>query len=337
VNTLATVIDHVAYDSFGRIANETTPVNGDRYKFAGREFDTSRSLYFVGVGGFDASTGRFFSRPPLGHYQEASSRIIVKANRPTANDQHSNDSARRGEDSRETGSRLATNEWYSIGGGVLGTAVGVGVGYGGAVFLLGMFPPVALTVGAIGVGILVGGCFTSLSTLYVHQCNESGIPLSNSGAFWTSFGAASISSAIATFAITWGQAPIGPGSTFNSWGSWTPFSTGGTYAQAMGGFIPASGASASGSTIVNGAASTASAAAAIYLTNPSTISNSSTSHGLEGPSAPIDGTIDPRLIDYQTSKSYCFGPWGDIGIGTTDTIVSHRDFIQYQYRQSSQS
>ncbi len=39
VNTSGTELDHVVYDSFGNIVTETNAANGDRFKFAGMEYD----------------------------------------------------------------------------------------------------------------------------------------------------------------------------------------------------------------------------------------------------------------------------------------------------------
>ncbi len=35
-STSGTVINHVAYDGFGRVVSESSPANGDRFKFTGR-------------------------------------------------------------------------------------------------------------------------------------------------------------------------------------------------------------------------------------------------------------------------------------------------------------
>ncbi len=41
-----TSLDHVVYDSFGNIVTETNPSNGDRFKFAGMEYDTAVGQYY---------------------------------------------------------------------------------------------------------------------------------------------------------------------------------------------------------------------------------------------------------------------------------------------------
>ncbi len=45
-NTAGTVIDHVTYDSFGRVTSESNPSAGDRFKFTGRELDAETGLQY---------------------------------------------------------------------------------------------------------------------------------------------------------------------------------------------------------------------------------------------------------------------------------------------------
>jgi RHS repeat-associated protein len=40
MNNSDSIIDHIDYDAFGVVTNETSPSNGDRYKFTGREYDS---------------------------------------------------------------------------------------------------------------------------------------------------------------------------------------------------------------------------------------------------------------------------------------------------------
>jgi RHS repeat-associated protein len=66
VNTSGTVIDHVAYNAYGTVTSETNSANGDRFKFAGREFDAAINLYYNRRRYYDAVTGRFISEDPSG-------------------------------------------------------------------------------------------------------------------------------------------------------------------------------------------------------------------------------------------------------------------------------
>ena len=46
VNATGALIDHIDYDSFGRVLAETNAAFGDRFKFAGREYDEVSGLYY---------------------------------------------------------------------------------------------------------------------------------------------------------------------------------------------------------------------------------------------------------------------------------------------------
>ncbi len=65
-NPSGQVIDHVKYDSFGRVLYESQPTNGDRFKFTAREFDSATGLYYYRARYYDAAIGRFISEDPIG-------------------------------------------------------------------------------------------------------------------------------------------------------------------------------------------------------------------------------------------------------------------------------
>ena len=49
-STSGGTLDHIVYDSFGNIVTETNATNGDRFKFAGMEYDSTRSSTTTGRG-----------------------------------------------------------------------------------------------------------------------------------------------------------------------------------------------------------------------------------------------------------------------------------------------
>ncbi len=61
-----TVIDHIAYDSYGNLASETSAASGDRFKFAGREYDAAIGLYYNRARYYDSATGRFIAQDKSG-------------------------------------------------------------------------------------------------------------------------------------------------------------------------------------------------------------------------------------------------------------------------------
>ena len=65
-NSLGTVIDHLSYDSYGSPLSESSPANGDRFKFTGREYDAAAGLYDYRARVYLAAAGRFATQDPKG-------------------------------------------------------------------------------------------------------------------------------------------------------------------------------------------------------------------------------------------------------------------------------
>ena len=59
-------LDHIVYDSFGNILTETNATNGDRFKFAGMEYDSVTGQYYDRARDYDSAIGRFLSLDPKG-------------------------------------------------------------------------------------------------------------------------------------------------------------------------------------------------------------------------------------------------------------------------------
>jgi RHS repeat-associated protein len=66
LNNSNTLIDGLVYDAFGNVTNETSPSNGDRYAFTGRERDVETGLQYNRARWYDPSTGRWITQDPLG-------------------------------------------------------------------------------------------------------------------------------------------------------------------------------------------------------------------------------------------------------------------------------
>jgi RHS repeat-associated protein len=60
------VLDTITYDPFGGVASESGPSYGDRYKYTGREYDSTSQLQYSRARYYDGSTGRWLSEDPLG-------------------------------------------------------------------------------------------------------------------------------------------------------------------------------------------------------------------------------------------------------------------------------
>jgi RHS repeat-associated protein len=66
VSSAGSAIDHVIYDSFGSVTSETNAGNGDRFKYAGMERDSSTEEYFDQSRWYGPATGRFLIQDSLG-------------------------------------------------------------------------------------------------------------------------------------------------------------------------------------------------------------------------------------------------------------------------------
>jgi RHS repeat-associated protein len=59
------VLDTVNYDGFGNILSESSPTNGDRFKYTSREWDKTTSLQFNRARYYDPNAGRWIAEDPL--------------------------------------------------------------------------------------------------------------------------------------------------------------------------------------------------------------------------------------------------------------------------------
>jgi RHS repeat-associated protein len=64
LDNAGTVIDHITYDSFGRIINQTNPIEL-RFAYTGREWDGETGQYYYRARYYDPSVGRFISEDPI--------------------------------------------------------------------------------------------------------------------------------------------------------------------------------------------------------------------------------------------------------------------------------
>ena len=60
------ILNHLEYDSFGRLISQTDPAVADRFGFTGREYDPELALYYYRARSYDPHLGRFTSQDPLG-------------------------------------------------------------------------------------------------------------------------------------------------------------------------------------------------------------------------------------------------------------------------------
>jgi RHS repeat-associated protein len=84
-NPTGGVLDTVNYDSFGNILSESSPTNGDRFKFTAREFDTLIGIQFSRARYYDSASGRWLTTDPIRFAGGDSNLYRYVANEPTEN------------------------------------------------------------------------------------------------------------------------------------------------------------------------------------------------------------------------------------------------------------
>jgi RHS repeat-associated protein len=74
----STALDTIAYDAFGNLTSESTPANGDRYKYTGREWDAAVGLQYNRARYYNPANGRWISQDPLGLLPDANEYRYVR-------------------------------------------------------------------------------------------------------------------------------------------------------------------------------------------------------------------------------------------------------------------
>ncbi len=97
VSSTGTALDHVVYDSFGNIVTETSASNGDRFKFAGMEFDAAIAQYYDHARWYGAGLGRFSSLDPTGFSAGDANLYRYVGDGPTEGTDPTGDSESRGD------------------------------------------------------------------------------------------------------------------------------------------------------------------------------------------------------------------------------------------------
>ena len=66
IDNQGTVLNHITYDSFGQVTNQSNPTAYFRFGYTGRELDQESGQYFYRARYYDPSVGRFISEDPIG-------------------------------------------------------------------------------------------------------------------------------------------------------------------------------------------------------------------------------------------------------------------------------
>jgi RHS repeat-associated protein len=65
VSPTGTVLDTLTYDAYGSILSESSPSNGDRFKYAGGQYDSGLGIYFIDDRWYTPTDGRWWSPDPM--------------------------------------------------------------------------------------------------------------------------------------------------------------------------------------------------------------------------------------------------------------------------------
>ena len=93
VSSSGSELDHVVYDSFGNILTESHATSGDRFKFAGMEYDSLTVQYYDRARYFDSAAGTFVTLDPLGFASGSQNLYNYVGNDPTNADDPTGEAA----------------------------------------------------------------------------------------------------------------------------------------------------------------------------------------------------------------------------------------------------
>ena len=63
---ITAIVNHLTYNAFGEITDQTAPTVNHRFAFTGREWDEDAGLYYYRARWYDPELGRFLSEDPIG-------------------------------------------------------------------------------------------------------------------------------------------------------------------------------------------------------------------------------------------------------------------------------
>lgn len=83
VDSDSNIQNHLSYDSFGNITNQTHPEVNFRFGYTGREWDAETGQYFYRARYYDSAVGRFLSEDPIGFEARDTNLYRYVGNSPT--------------------------------------------------------------------------------------------------------------------------------------------------------------------------------------------------------------------------------------------------------------
>jgi len=85
VSASGTELDHIVYDSFGKVVTETNASNGDRFKYAGMQYNSPAGEYFDNARWYNSASGKFVALDPTGFSAGDTNLYRYVGNEPTDN------------------------------------------------------------------------------------------------------------------------------------------------------------------------------------------------------------------------------------------------------------
>jgi len=165
VSTSGTELDHIVYDSFGNIVTETDASNGDRFKFAGMQYDATTGQYYDHARWYGPATGRFLASDPTGFAAGDSNlyRYVGNSSTNTTDASGRNDATAIGMNFQANAQLMAQIGMLAVGAlgsiqagvGTIMTGVGTVATGLGAALLIPVAPVIGVGVAVVGVGALV--------------------------------------------------------------------------------------------------------------------------------------------------------------------------------------
>ena len=83
LSTSGSVLDHIVYDTYGKLVSESNASNGDRYKYTGAEYQSDSGLQYNEARWYDTRTGRWLTADPKGFAAGDSNLYRYVENDPT--------------------------------------------------------------------------------------------------------------------------------------------------------------------------------------------------------------------------------------------------------------
>jgi RHS repeat-associated protein len=172
IDSAGVIQNHITYDSFGKITNQTNSSTTTIFGYTGREYDSETEQYYYRARYYDQNIGRFISEDPISFNGGDMNLYRYVGNSPT---NYIDPSGLKCECSStglsSIGARLRNAAIGAASGAATGAATGAAVGAGVGVFAAGVGALPGAGAGA-GAGAIAGGIGGALGGLFASPCAD---------------------------------------------------------------------------------------------------------------------------------------------------------------------